>query len=477
MKIVYAAAECTPFFKTGGLGDVMGALPKEIAKKGEEVAVILPFYEKIMAPKFKTELQDEFNFIVEVGWREQYCGVKSLKKDGLTYYFIDNQYYFGRDGIYGYFDDGERFAFFQMAVIEVLERIEFIPDVLHVNDYHTAMIPFLLKEKYRWINAYADIKTVLSIHNLQFQGIYAPQILADLFGMGLEKYYDGTIRFNDCVNFMKAGLIYANQIVTVSPTYAEEIKTPEFGEHLEAILNQESWHLTGILNGIDYDVFDPATDPHIYQNFDSKKPAGKAENKAQLQKELGLPVEKDVLLIGAVSRLTHQKGFQLLVNEMNNLLQFDVQVVVLGTGEYAFEEAFRYFNGAYSKKHRGIIDFDLDLAQKIYAGVDLFLMPSAFEPCGLSQMISMRYGTLPLVHEIGGLKDTVIPYNPLTKTGTGFGFVDFDSYIFMETIKKALKVFMEEPKIWQKMMAQGMTTDFSWTTRSNEYQDVYQKMF
>lgn len=476
MKITYVGAECAPFFKTGGLGDVMGALPKEIARKGNDVIVILPFHEMLMKDVFKDELKDVLSFDVQVGWRYQYCGVKSLEREDVTYYFVDNQYYFCRDRIYGYDDEVERYAFFQMAAIELLERIEFIPDVLHVNDYHTAMIPFLLKEKYRWINAYNEIKTVLSIHNLQFQGIYPADILSDLFGMGMEKYWDGTVRFENNINFMKAGLVYADQIVTVSPSYAEEIKTPAFGEGLEAILNQESWHLHGILNGIDYDVFDPNTDPHIFVNYDIDTLEDKKENKRLLQKQLALPEEEDQLVIGVVSRLTNQKGFQLLVDELNNLVQFDIQLIVLGTGQPDLEHSLGYFDRVFRDKCRSIIDFDLELAQKIYAGSDLFLMPSAFEPCGLSQMISMRYGTLPLVHEIGGLKDTVEPYNPVTGEGTGFGFIDFSSYVLMDTIKKALAVYQEEPEVWQKMMENGMEKDFSWKTASEGYHQLYKEL-
>lgn len=476
MKIMFVGAECAPFFKTGGLGDVLGALPKEIAKKGEEVAVLLPFHARLFPDKFKDKVEDLFNFTVHVGWREQYCGIKRLVRDGVTYYFVDNRYYLGREGIYGYPDDGERYAFFQMAAIEALEQIPFIPDIMHVNDYHTAMIPFLLKEKYRWINAYHNIKTVLSIHNLQFQGRYEAGILPDLFGMGMEKYYDGTIRFEEDVNFMKAGLIYADQTITVSPSYAQEIRTPDFGEGLEAILNQESWRLQGFLNGIDYDIYNPETDTHIDTQFSKKTLKKKLKNKMSLQKELGLPENQHTMLIGVVSRLTRQKGFQLLLAELWNLLQFDVQIVVLGTGDPDFEDSFRYFDHTYPDKCRSIIDFNVDLAQKIYASCDLFLMPSAFEPCGLSQMIAMRYGTIPLVHEIGGLRDSVKPYNPITHEGTGFSFVDFSSYVLMETLKQAMEVYYNEPDTWKKMMLAGMNKDFSWETASQKYEDLYHEI-
>ncbi|MEG1504325.1 MAG: glycogen synthase GlgA [Enterococcus sp.] len=475
MRTLFVAAECAPFFKTGGLGDVAGALPKALKEKGTEIKVVLPYFTKI-ADQYKEQIQDLFSYEVNVGWRKQYCGVKYLSLKGIDYYFLDNLYYFDRPDLYGYYDDGERFAFFQLAVIELMEKINFIPDVMHLNDYHTAFIPFLLKEKYRWIQAFDSIHTVLTIHNIEFQGQYDQGVLGDLFGMGNERYEDGTVRFNDCVNFMKAGILYADRVTTVSPSYAEEIKTAEFGAGLDVILRMESGKLSGIVNGIDYEMFDPAKDPALFENYDAKHLAKKIENKVQLQKHLGLPVNADIPLVGIVSRLTYQKGFHLLLEEMENLMQFDVQLVVIGTGDPNFENQFRYFGEQYPEKTSINIAFDLSLAQKVYAGVDMFLMPSAFEPCGLSQMISMRYGTLPIVHEIGGLKDTVEPYNPITNKGTGFGFDNFQPFYLMNVLKQAIELYQNHSEIWQELMQQAMAKDFSWNESSQQYLALYQQL-
>lgn len=475
MKVLFVAAECAPFFKTGGLGDVAGTLPKALEKKGAKVKVVLPFFTK-MAQQYQDQLEDLFSFDVYVGWRKQYCGVKYLELNDIEYYFLDNLYYFNRPELYGYYDDGERFAFFQMAAIELMEKIDFIPDILHVNDYHTSFIPFLLKEKYGWIQAYNSIRTVLTIHNIEFQGQYDREILYDLFGVGTERYDDGTVRYNDCVNFMKAGILYADRVTTVSPSYAEEIKTPEFGAGLDVILRMESGKLRGILNGIDYELFDPATDQALAANYDAKHLSKKLENKVQLQKMLDLPVRPEVPIIGIVSRLTYQKGFHLLLQEMDNLMQFDVQVVLVGTGDPNFETQFRNFGSKYPEKTSIQIAFDVTLAQKVYAGSDMFLMPSAFEPCGLSQMISMRYGTLPIVHEIGGLRDTVQPYNPVTEEGTGFGFTIFEPFYLMHAMKQAIELYQEHPKTWQKLMIEAMSRDFSWKGSSQQYLEMYQQL-
>ena len=475
MKVLFASAECAPFFKTGGLGDVAGALPKELQKKGIDIRVVLPYYPK-MPEQYKEQCQDLFSFYVEVGWRHQYCGVKQLILQGVSYYFIDNLYYFDRDGLYGFYDDGERFAFFQQALIEMMERVDFIPDVLHVNDYHTAMVPFLLKEKYRWIQTYQNIRTVLTIHNIEFQGKYSGDMLPDLFGVGMERYEDGTVRLDDCLNFMKSGILYADRVNTVSPSYAEEIKTPEFGCGLDVILRMEAGKLRGIVNGIDYELNDPENDPSLSYHFSSTDLSGKAKNKQELQKIMGLPVKKDVPLIAVVSRLTYQKGFNLVLDEFQNLMDMDVQFVLLGTGDPHFENTFRYFAEKYPEKCAVNITFDVKLAQKIYAGSDIFLMPSAFEPCGLSQMMSMRYGTLPIVHEIGGLKDTVEPFNPVTGEGTGFGFAEFSSYQFLQAVKKAVELYHSSQEAWHKLVLQAMSRDFSWKTSSENYVTLYQEL-
>lgn len=428
MKVLFASSECAPFFKTGGLGDVAGALPKELAKKSEisSVGVILPYFKNEMKEEYRSLLVDEFYDFVDVGWRHEYFGVKTLVKDNVKYYFLDNEHYFGRGHLYGYGDDGERFAFFDLAVCQLLEKLDFIPDILHVNDWQTAMIPFLLKEKYKWINAYSDIQSVLTIHNIEFQGVMQGDALTELFGMGMERYFEGVVRHNGMLNMLKTGILYADRVNTVSPTYAKEIQTSEFGGGLEGVLQYVKGKISGILNGIDYEIYDPEKYKQISYHFNSLDLTGKAKMKAELQKRVFLPINPDIPVIGMVSRLTNQKGFDLVLSQLEELLKEEVQIVLLGTGFPELEEGFKYFAQKYPDKLSANIAFYLQFAQEIYAGSDLFLMPSAFEPCGLSQMIAMRYGTLPIVHEIGGLRDTVVPFNPVTKEGTGFGFIDFD---------------------------------------------------
>lgn len=474
MKVLFASSEAAPFFKSGGLGDVAGALPKELKKKGVDVRVVLPLH-ALMKAEDKKELQLLTKFTVKVGWRVEYTGIKTLKRHGITYYFIDNERYFMRDALYGYEDDGLRFSYFSIAVLEMLEKIGFIPDVIHANDWHTALIPVLLKEKYQWIDVFADIRTVLTIHNLQFQGVYDQRILADWLGIGMDAFQEEGLKYYDKVNFLKGGIQFADAVNTVSPTYAEEIQTPHFGENLDAVLRANNHKLQGILNGIDYETNNPKTDPVIYENFNVNKLAGKKKNKTGLQKDLQLP-ESDDMLIGVVSRLTTQKGFNLVEHILDEIRQRPVQVVILGTGEAQFENTFRYFDDLYPDKVRAVIDFDIELAQKIYAGSDLFLMPSAFEPCGLSQMLSMRYGTLPLVHEVGGLKDTVAPYNKYTGEGTGFSFYDFSPHVLLQIIDEALDVYQHNPKAWTQLIKQAMNKDFSWDQSAQKYISFYQSI-
>ncbi|GAB2485523.1 glycogen synthase GlgA [Alkalibacterium psychrotolerans] len=474
MKLLFAASECAPFFKTGGLGDVMGALPKELAKSGNDVRVVLPHFVQKLSPDLQNELEDVTSFTVEVGWRNQYCGIKQLKRDGVIYYFIDNLFYFDRENLYDYGDDGERFAFFQQAVIEMMETIDFIPDVLHVNDWQTAMIPVLLKDKYSWINPLKDIKTVLTIHNILFQGVYDQYILSDFFNIGYAAFHDRGLKYGDNVCWLKGGIYYADLVTTVSPTYAHEIQTPEFGYGLDGDLQNVQHKLVGILNGIDYDTYDPETDETIAYNFTADDLAGKLENKKALQERVGLPVDEEVALLGVVTRLDEQKGVQLIVDAMEELMKYrQVQLVLLGTGKPYFEDAFRHFTEAYPEKCQAIIDFDGELAQWIYAGVDIFLMPSQFEPCGLSQLNSLRYGTVPLVHEVGGLVDTIEPYNKWTEEGTGFSFYDFNVLTFLSIIDEALTTYYDEPDSFKKMQVRGMTQNNSWEKSAQEYMDQY----
>lgn len=477
MKLLFAASECAPFFKSGGLGDVMGALPKELAKKGHEVRVVLPYFSKLVPEKYKEQLEDVTDFTVEVGWRNQYCGIKQLVMDNVTYYFIDNEFYFGRDGLYGYGDDAERFAYFQLAAIEMMEVVDYIPDIFHVNDWQTAVIPVLLKDKYSWKERLRNIKTVLTIHNLMFQGVHGQYVLGDLFGIGYDSFHEHGLKYHEDVNFLKGGIYYSDLVTTVSPTYAGEIQTADFGMGLERDLQKVSYKLVGLLNGIDYDIYDPAEDKTIPATFTTTDLSGKKKNKAALQEQVGLPVDEDIALISVVSRLDEQKGIQLIIDSIENLLNFrKVQLVVLGTGKHYYEEAFRYFTKKYPDKFQGIIDFDINLAQLMYAGSDMFLMPSAFEPCGLSQINSMRYGTLPIVHEVGGLADTVKPYNHETQEGTGFSFYGFNVYTLLNTIDQALTVYYDFPEQWEKLILQAMNEDNSWEKASDAYEEHYKRL-
>lgn len=473
MKILFTAAECAPFFKTGGLGDVAGALPKELAKNGHDVAVILPMYKKMPAV-YLAALKEEFYDYVDVSWRHQYVGVKSLKKDGVLYYFLENDYYFDRDNLYGYYDDGERWAFFSLAVVQLMEKLAFIPDILHVNDFHTAMIPFLLKEKFSWVKAYEKIKTVLTIHNIAFQGAMDPHVLRELFGMDDTFYTNGALRLNDALNFLKGGIIFADKVNTVSPSYALEIQTPEFGEGLDSVLRDNSYKLSGILNGIDYSVNNPETDPYLPVHYSKDDLRGKKELKGLLQKKCGLMEDENVPLIGMVSRLTYQKGFHLVLERLEEILQNDVQVVLLGTGMKEIEEGFSYYASKYPDKFRAILDFDVALGQLIYGACDLFLMPSSFEPCGLSQMVAMHYGTLPIVHGVGGLKDTVIPYNNFNENASGFSFNVFDGEGLMYALNMGMSVVWEKGDVLDKMRQNAMSIDFSWKSKALLYEKLYQ---
>lgn len=473
-KVLFAAAEAAPFYKTGGLGDVSLALPKALKAAGVKIRVVIPYYEALFPEKYRGQVKDLLHFTVQVGDKSQYCGIKKLQLDGLDYYLIDNQDYFGREGLYGYWDDGERFAFFQMAICEMLERVDYIPDVLHLNDWHTAFIPVLLKEKYYWIKAYRQIKTVLTIHNMQFQGIYDPVILDSLFKIGWQTFNEDGIAFYDQVNFLKAGINFADAVNTVSPTYAQEIQTPQFGERLDGVLRANQAKLSGIMNGIDMQLYDPATDAALTAPYSAKDLTPKALNKAALQKAVGLP-EADVPVLAVVSRLTMQKGMDLLLDALDEFLKKQAaQVIVLGTGDPALEHAFEIYQLAYPDQVAAQIKFDVKLAQQIYAGSDIFLMPSAFEPSGLSQMMAMRYGTLPLVHLVGGLKDTVVPYNQYTGAGTGFGFDDYQPAVLRKIMTLAVTLYHEDPKAWRQLQQQAMMPDFGWGKSAKKYQHIYQ---
>jgi len=475
MKILFAAGESAPFFKTGGLGDVVGALPKELCKEGYDVRVILPLY-GTMPQKYKDQLEDVLHFQLNMGWKYAYCGVKKLVLDGVIHYFIDNESYFLRDQCYGYWDDGERFGFFSMAVCEVMEKVDFIPNIIHAHDWHVAMIPPLLVHKYHWISAYKSIRKIITIHNLRFQGTYDPVVLDSIFGMGYYGYKEDGLQYHDRINYLKGGINYSDRVTTVSPSYANEIQTPEFGEGLDDVLRYNGWKIRGIINGIDYDLNNPATDPLIPYPFDESSIDLKKKNKTALQEKLGLTVDEDIALLGMVTRLTDQKGISLLIDGIHEMMNKKVQVVVLGTGDPEYEQALTDLSHRYPDRVRAVVDFDLALAQNIYAGSDIFLMPSAFEPCGLSQMMSFRYGSIPLVHETGGLKDTVIPFNPITGEGTGFSFWNFSVQAMLEVLDVALEVYYDNPKQWKELVHKAMNLDFSWNTSVALYSELYKEL-
>ena len=472
MKVLFAASEAHPFIKTGGLGDVMGALPQSLANLGVDARVVIPKYKNI-----KDELKQNLQFIkwftVPVGWRNQYCGVFQYKYKDVVYYFIDNEYYFNRDGLYGYYDDGERFAFFNRAVLEFIKEIDWKPDLINCNDWQTGMVPVLLNLEYKNNEFYSNMKTVFSIHNLLFKGSFVPNVLPELFGYDYMPLTNGSVELNGSVSFLKGGINYSDQITTVSNTYAEEIKTQQYGEGLDGLLRCKSDFLKGIVNGIDYEEFDPEKDNLIFKNFTWDSISDKVENKLSLQKELGLPQRAETPMIGLISRLTHQKGCDLIVSIIDRLLQKDIQFVVLGTGDYWYEETFKNLQYRYPDKVSANIKFDNSLAHKIYAATDMFLMPSLFEPCGLGQLIALRYGSIPIVRETGGLKDTISPYNKYTGIGNGFGFKNFNSNALMQIIEYALTIY-DDKDAWNNIIRQAMDSDNSWEKSAMQYKLLYE---
>lgn len=472
MKVLFAASEAHPFIKTGGLGDVMGALPKSLIKLGIDTRVVIPKYKNIK-DELKQKLQFVKWFTVPVGWRNQYCGVFQYEYNEVIYYFIDNEYYFNRDGLYGYFDDGERFAFFNRAVLEFIKEIDWQPDLINCNDWQTGMVPVLLNLEYKKDQFYSRIKTVFSIHNLLFKGSFSPKVLPELFGYDYMPLVNGSVELDGSVSFLKGGLNYCDQITTVSKTYAEEIKTPQYGEGLDGFLRSKSYYLMGIVNGIDYEEFNPQDDKFIFKNFNINSISNKVENKLALQRELGLPQKKDTPMIGIISRLTHQKGCDLIVNMIDRLLQRDIQVVILGTGDYWYEETFKNLQYRYPDKVSANIKFDNALAHKIYAATDMFLMPSLFEPCGLGQLIALRYGSIPIVRETGGLRDTVYPYNKYNGVGNGFGFKNFNSSELMQIIEYALTIYSDK-NAWNNIIRQAMDSDNSWEKSAMQYKWLYE---
>lgn len=475
MQIVFASAECAPFVKTGGLGDVAGSLPAALVRAGAEVIVMVPKYATIK-DEYKAQMEHFADFYVSLGWRNEYCGLEKLEHDGVTYMFIDNERYFARDYPYGFFDDGERFAFFSKAITESLQHLPagFECDILHCNDWQTALAPVFLREFYQGLPLYDRVKTVFSIHNVAFQGQFSDTVMEDILGVAHIPAAASQLRCDACsINYMLGALRYADAITTVSPTYANEIQTPEFGEGLDGVLRERSYALQGILNGIDVAGFDPATDKRIAANYTVDDRSGKAVCKAKLQEELGLEVRDDRPLMVMVTRLTRQKGMDLVMYALDRILAGGVQVAVLGTGDRDYEDGLRYFQDKYPGTMAARIEFDPALSQRMYAAADMFLMPSKFEPCGLSQIIAMRYGTLPIVRETGGLKDTVIPYNEFTGEGTGFSFSNFNGDEMGDAVFRAARLFWDNRDAWNQLVTQAMSQDFSWTRSADKYLDLY----
>lgn len=475
MQIVFASAECAPFVKTGGLGDVAGSLPSALVRAGAEVIVMVPKYATIK-DEYKAQMEHFADFYVSLGWRNEYCGLEKLEHDGVTYMFIDNERYFARDYPYGFFDDGERFAFFSKAITESLQHLPagFECDILHCNDWQTALAPVFLREFYQGLPLYDRVKTVFSIHNVAFQGQFSDTVMEDILGVAHIPAAASQLRCDACsINYMLGALRYADAITTVSPTYAGEIQTPEFGEGLDGVLRERSYALQGILNGIDVAGFDPATDKRIAANYTVEDRSGKAVCKAKLQEELGLEVRDDRPLMVMVTRLTRQKGMDLVMYALDRILAGGVQVAVLGTGDRDYEDGLRYFQDKYPGTMAARIEFDPALSQRMYAAADMFLMPSKFEPCGLSQIIAMRYGTLPIVRETGGLKDTVQPYNEFTGEGTGFSFSNFNGDEMGDAVFRAARLFWDNRDAWNQLVTQAMSQDFSWTRSADKYLDLY----
>jgi starch synthase len=479
-----ATSEASPFAKTGGLADVLGSLPGKLLRTGEllktgefqfsgaDVRVIMPKYGTISG-NLRDKIVHNCYIYVKLGWRNLYCGIEQAEYNGVTYYFIDNEFYFNRDNLYGYSDDGERFAFFCRAVMEVLPYLNFIPDVLHCHDWQTGMIPVLLESQYRHLERYHDISTMFTIHNLKYQGVYGKDQLKEWFGLEDEYFTSDKLEFYGAGSFLKGGLVYSHILTTVSVTYAEEIKSAFYGEHMEGLLNARGKDLYGIVNGIDYQEFDPKKDQLIYQTFSKSKLVGKTANKLALQQELNLTNGEEIPMIGLISRLVDQKGLDLIACVFDEILAENLQFVILGTGDGKYETLFKEAMNRYPGKVSANIRFDNVLAHKIYAASDMFLMPSLFEPCGLGQLISLRYGTLPIVRETGGLKDTVSSYNEETGEGNGFSFTNYNAHDMLHTIRRALEIYQRKT-LRNKLKKSAMSSDFSWQSSAGKYMELYQ---
>ena len=476
MKILFTASECVPFVKTGGLADVVGALAPVLAQQGNDVRVMLPLYSAV-PEEWTSQLTHEMDFEVQLGWRRQYCGIEKLVRDGVTFYFIDNKFYFGRPYIYGLGgDEYERFGFFCRACLNALPLLNFQPDVLHAHDWQSGMIPALLKIQYAHLPFFANIKTMFTIHNLQYQGVFGIKEVQDVLGLGDSLWTNDKLECYGCANFMKAALVYSDIITTVSPSYAEEIQTAYYGERLDGLLRARRQSVFGVLNGLDVVDYDPTTDARIAANFGPGDLSGKAKCKADLQQALGLDVNPDTPIIGMVGRLSNQKGLDLVDYIISDLLHEDVQLAVLGMGDSRYVNLFSWAESEFRGKAAARFSMDHVLAHRIYAGCDMFLMPSQFEPCGLSQMIAMRYGTIPIVRETGGLRDTVLSYNEYTGDGNGFTFFNYNAHDMLNVINRAIDYYCNHRDVWGTLQQRGMTTDFSWTNSASKYMELYRNL-
>ncbi len=474
-KILFTASEAVPFIKTGGLADVVGALPKYFDKDKFDVKVVLPKY-ACMNDKYKSQLEYKTHFYMELSWRRQYVGILETQIDGVTFYFIDNEYYFSGDKPYGdTYDDVERFAFFSKAIVQMLPILDYKPDIIHCHDWQTGLVPVFLDNYRYWDHYYSNIRTVMTIHNLKFQGVWDIKRIKDITGLPDYYFTIDKLGVKDDANYLKGGIVYSDVITTVSNSYAEEIKSQFYGEGLDGLMFARRNSLRGIVNGIDYAEYDPASDDLITKRFTiSTFRKYKFKNKEALQKELGLEVNKQIMMLGIVSRLTDQKGFDLIECVMDELCQDSIQIVVLGTGDEKYEEMFRDFAQKYPNKVSANIFYSEDRARKIYASCDAFIMPSLFEPCGLSQLMSLRYGTIPIVRETGGLRDTVEPYNEYEKTGTGFSFTNYNAHEMMQTIRYAEHIYYDSKRDWNKIVDRAMQKDFSWTQSALQYEEIYE---
>lgn len=476
-KILFIASECTPFIKTGGLADVTGTLPRYFNKEKYEVRVVIPNY-KCIKPEWKEKMHFVTNFYMDMAWRSQYVGIMEMEYKGIQYYFIDNEYYFAGDKPYGYiYEDVEKFAFFSKAALSILPVVGYQPDIVHCHDWQTGLVPVYLKDSFHESEFYAHMKSIMTIHNLKFQGIWNIDTVQDATGLDMSYFTPDKLEAFGDANYLKGGIVYADRITTVSRTYAEEIQTPFYGEHLDGLMRARSGELTGIINGLDYEEWNPQKDPKIRFHYSvGNFRLNKGKNKLALQKELGLPEDKKVMMIGIVSRLTDQKGFDLIDCIMDELCQDAVQIVVLGTGEGRYENMFRHFAWKYGEKVAACIYYSDSMAHKIYAASDAFLMPSLFEPCGLSQLMSLRYGTLPIVRETGGLKDTVEPYNEYKETGTGFSFTNYNAHEMLEAIRYAEEIYYDRKRSWNKIVERAMQADFSWGHSAKQYEQLYDEL-